>query len=553
MFQAFSVTIGPVHVKEKAAFSLGWLSGWAYRKSHVVNSASGAGQDYQVGMKVYYGSGVDGTETVDGVIFGKVYLNGHCRSDFGDVRFTAFGGTSQLYCWTEEKVDSDYALLWAKIADDLSASPVTIYVYYGKSDAATTKDITNTFIFGDDFETDLTKWTIPNGTAELSTDHVYESAKSVKVWTGNSHMYVLPSTMSNLAVHVRYYDLVSVKKEKHEFGTDGAMSGTEFDVLVDEDHSVNNYVQRIGSTYYDTGIARTVGWHSFIIRHDGSVKSALVDGTLLPQTQATAASTSVVLGSWWTANQEYGYYDACFVRKYVSPEPAHGSWGSEEGRIASVSRIPITPNYDEDVVVTAIIIALDQAWLSYTDGITWYNLSMNKFDTTFNATIPAQRYGTAVQYKIYANDTSGNWDESSTYSYTVGDSVAPEIIAVQWKPTCPYPYVPSNITRTNEPTSITANVTEPINASGMAKVLLSYRVDSGAWWNTSMIFNSTTTLWTVTIPGQSNDTNIVEFFVQAYDVAGNLNISTTYSYQIEHLPIGDINGDGMSELTTSSH
>ena len=31
-----------------------WLSGWQYRKSHVINSASGAGTNYQVKVKVYY-------------------------------------------------------------------------------------------------------------------------------------------------------------------------------------------------------------------------------------------------------------------------------------------------------------------------------------------------------------------------------------------------------------------------------------------------------------------------------------------------------------------
>jgi hypothetical protein len=91
---------------------------------------------------------------------------------------------------------------------------------------------------------------------------------------------------------------------------------------------------------------------------------------------------------------------------------------------------------------------------------------------------------------------------------------------------------------------ILANVTEPINASGVAKVLFSYRVDGGEWWNTSMTYNSTSTLWTATIPGQSNSANTVEFFIEAYDTAGNLNTSSTYGYAIKHLLLGDLNGDG---------
>jgi len=107
-----------------------WLTGWQYRKSHVINSASGAGTNYQVRIKVHYGSGTDSGE--------DVYLNSHCRTDFGDVRFTDDDGATELDYWMEEKVDSDYAVFWVEVADDLSSSSATIYVYYGKSDATYT-------------------------------------------------------------------------------------------------------------------------------------------------------------------------------------------------------------------------------------------------------------------------------------------------------------------------------------------------------------------------------------------------------------------------------
>ena len=35
-----------------------WLSGWPYRKGHIINSASGAGTDYQVSITTYYGEPV---------------------------------------------------------------------------------------------------------------------------------------------------------------------------------------------------------------------------------------------------------------------------------------------------------------------------------------------------------------------------------------------------------------------------------------------------------------------------------------------------------------
>ncbi|MEM3697109.1 MAG: hypothetical protein QXQ94_06380, partial [Candidatus Bathyarchaeia archaeon] len=74
---------------------MGWLSGWSYRKSHVINSASGAGTNYQVRVKAHYGSGTDNGE--------NVYLNSHCRTDFGDVRFTDDDGETVLDYWMESK------------------------------------------------------------------------------------------------------------------------------------------------------------------------------------------------------------------------------------------------------------------------------------------------------------------------------------------------------------------------------------------------------------------------------------------------------------------
>ncbi|MEM0162744.1 MAG: hypothetical protein QXO62_06750, partial [Thermoproteota archaeon] len=72
---------------------MGWLQGWMYRKSHVINSASGAGTGYQVKIVAYYGSGTDSGNTV--------YLNSRCKTDFSDVRFTASDGVTLLNYWTE--------------------------------------------------------------------------------------------------------------------------------------------------------------------------------------------------------------------------------------------------------------------------------------------------------------------------------------------------------------------------------------------------------------------------------------------------------------------
>lgn len=72
---------------------MAWLTGWSYRKSHVINPATGAGALYQKRIVTYFGSGVDSGE--------NVYLNEKCRTDFGDIRFTKSDGATELDYWRE--------------------------------------------------------------------------------------------------------------------------------------------------------------------------------------------------------------------------------------------------------------------------------------------------------------------------------------------------------------------------------------------------------------------------------------------------------------------
>jgi len=142
---------GIPEVKVAEASGEGWLSGWKYRKSNVIQSASGAGTNYQMYIIVHYGSGTDSGA--------DVYLNGKCRSDFGDIRITSSDGQTVIAGenngWMEEKVDGDYAKIWFKVPDDLSTNDATIYVYYGKSDAAWNGNATDTFMYFEDFEGDV--------------------------------------------------------------------------------------------------------------------------------------------------------------------------------------------------------------------------------------------------------------------------------------------------------------------------------------------------------------------------------------------------------------
>jgi len=312
-----------------------WLTGWGYRKSHVINYAAGAGTLYQKQITVHYGSGTDGDD--------DVYLNSHSRTDFGDVRFTDDDGTTLLDYWMESKVDSDYAIFWVEVADDLSTVAATIYVYYGKADATTTSNGINTFIFFEDFNALSTgelngqnAWAGTTNRYAVQTSVVKEGAKAVSTTSGADaagikhdvtvtagRMFVQaylrsPAISTQYSVMVKVFEgtteitgvFLSVSYEKHlyaagEESIEAASSDTwykcklAFDSLTTHKIWIDDVLKSLGHNTNETNIVTTV--------------------------------TKVSIQEYYnTPSGVQGYIDLLIVGKYVYPEPAHGSWGNEE-------------------------------------------------------------------------------------------------------------------------------------------------------------------------------------------------------------------------------
>jgi len=317
----------------------GWLEGWSYRKSHVIEgSTAGPVTDYQIRIVVHYGSGTDSGE--------HVYLNGKCRTDFGDIRFTADDGSTLLDYWMEEYVDSDYAIFWVKVPS-IPASPdtVTIYIYYGKSDATTTSDITKTFIFGHDFRVQQnTDGWILSGDPDSVTFSGTEGIKITKT-SGVAHLRSEAS-----------FDFSTLKRVLAQFRVDNTLSysvGVQLCPTVTTD-----------DPYYEDNWIRMCHWSTVYLRKklSGSIStlsSLDLDPTVFVkhELRVKIASTGYIV---WVVNDEtqyvneseelyeapdnylYLYVDAASgntkslilkyvaIAKYVDPEPAHGAWGSEE-------------------------------------------------------------------------------------------------------------------------------------------------------------------------------------------------------------------------------
>jgi len=303
-----------------------WLSGWSYRKPHLINMVAGAGTDYQVKITVHYGSGTDGN--------GDVYLSGHSKTDFGDIRFTDDGGSTLLYYWMESDVNSDNAVFWVKVSKDLSLNNRTIYIYYGNALENTTSDGPNTFPFFDDFlgsSLDAAKWTATGvGTVTVSG--------GVATISGGSRIDGKTNFGTGYAAHWRGKLTWSDSQQANvgfrgEFGgaidTDafyiygyGAISQWTF-VTKKSGSTAGTAMNEIeDSNYHIFKLMRNSSASAMMQIDSGAVKESTTNVPIV-SLPITAETRSTCCGGTVEA-------DWVFVRKYVNPEPVQGIWGSEE-------------------------------------------------------------------------------------------------------------------------------------------------------------------------------------------------------------------------------
>lgn len=117
-----------------------WLSGYGYRKTVTVNSASVL-SNYQIKLTV-------------------PYVTSKMNADFSDLRFTSSDGATELSYWIESYTASTSAIIWVKVPS-IDSGDNTIYIYYGKNSATTASNGDNTFDFFDDFNNEFinrSKW-----------------------------------------------------------------------------------------------------------------------------------------------------------------------------------------------------------------------------------------------------------------------------------------------------------------------------------------------------------------------------------------------------------
>jgi PKD repeat protein len=200
--------------------------------------------------------------------------------------------------------------------------------------------------------------------------------------------------------------------------------------------------------------------------------------------------------------------------------------------IDKVMRTPETPNYDQSVTVTTQVIKgrneIESVVLEYQiNNGDWNNVNMTQKNGQYISNIPSQPFNTQINYRVWVSDVQRCTNVSALYSYTVSDFTSPTIYIINQVPKQPNP---------NEVVTVSALVTEPVDASGIKEVILNYSIND-VWSSEKMTLQAG--VWNACITGQSAGVN-VQYFVKAFDNAGNSAKTSKSSYTtsiLKHSPI----------------
>jgi len=412
-----------------------WDSNWGYRKYHnITGSTAGAVVNYSVEIKVYNTTGTDNGNIV--------YIGDKAKEDFSDVRFTN-DTNYELFYWIEE-TGSDYAVFWVKVPD-IPASPnnETIWIYYDNSEATSKSNINDTFIFGDDFESDTvgedpTKWNVTETGAnviDVSSTQACNSSQSVYLYdnTGTGYPIYINRTFEPQEKLLLTYYFYHVN-----FGDQG--TSTAFYLYSGETQAIwmavtGNYLKYYDTKYNNITDVETGKWYKIEVlpKADTDKFDCWVNGTKFVTNgnfRNTVTEIDWIVSSAWSTPTWDAYYDTVTIRKYIDPEPFHADWGGEEEVIPPTysdnstnntvagSAVEFRLRWTDNVNLSSYIFSLDNCTGSFS------NVTESSFPgAPINESWSNETYvindtvGCTIRWKVYANDASDNWNVSDEYSF----------------------------------------------------------------------------------------------------------------------------------------
>jgi hypothetical protein len=342
-----------MYAYDPAANSWTQLTSGAYPRDGGANGVVN-GKLYVIGGREVEGSpyGVNYNECFDPSEVTPIVDNGQavtanmkCRTDFGDIRFTASDGATQLNYWIQSSSTGVMATFWVKITDNLSGASSTIYLYYGNPSATTTSNGAAVWTLYDDFE-----GTNPlnNYNAEIGANSSFVIAavgsNHVLSYVGGAAWFLFSRTtptfqdmriIVTMMPHVssaNYYTGLSFRETASTtwyfswlaYEGSGGYAGSPTGPR-------NDWDRRVGGvdTYIAGGSTADLHntWATMEVDMAGSSCKTYVNGVK----KADATNTAITgAGKIGFMGLYASYWDNLYVGSYVNPEPAHGSWGAEQ-------------------------------------------------------------------------------------------------------------------------------------------------------------------------------------------------------------------------------
>lgn len=268
-----------------------------------------------------------------------VYLNKHCQEDYDDIRFTKSDGSTELDHWREiYSLIGNNAVFWIKF-DSIPTGSSNFYIYYGNSGAGSNSNGATTFIKFDDFERGNNgdpvggEWAV-SGSVIISTEQAYGGTRCAKLVGSGSVVSMQISRPAGIDYAVRFRiwkEAIASSQVLHGNGTKAVYWNFV-------------YVDPTGELlrYYDTS------WHTLCLitpnqwllneGNDFNWTSYIYDiwlDNVKKQDNAGMFANAGWANVFYLDNAASGvgndiYIDDFIIRKWVSPEPTWGTWGSEE-------------------------------------------------------------------------------------------------------------------------------------------------------------------------------------------------------------------------------
>jgi len=301
-----------------------------YKKTHILTGDSGWSGDqtgYPIMLKVYRTSGTDSGSSV--------YVDTNVRTDYRDLLFMDGNGCI-LPHWIESiNTTNNYAVVWVRMNTIAKTGNTTLNILYGNPRATDRSSGTAVFDFFDDFlgsAYDSSIWNTNGGTISVSGGIITLTSAAlsgvgITSKTAFGQNYAVRSRFKSNAVEIEKWPCVGFDAR--------AAGGTDYAIAYqsgpDREWGVGTYDTTNASVL---GASADTSWHVFdVIRNGSTSVIVLIDGgsQITVTTQISSESIPATLVNYTTAGATASLSaDWIAVRKFVSPEPAHGSWSTSE-------------------------------------------------------------------------------------------------------------------------------------------------------------------------------------------------------------------------------